>query len=247
MKNLFILAIICLLCTISAMSQSKKEWEKVQSLNSWNVYQQFLLNYPNGKYTEQAKQKQALLKQPEAVTKIEEKKVVVEVPVEKSIVAAPTAFTQNNDPIVLKKKRYYLNNKQLNNKELKGLLLSKQESAYEYKKASTNIAIGTAIIGAGTALCLYGTAVSLKQSVNESNAISDGNLYYQSDQSKFVTPILIGAGLVLVGIPFVLSSNQHLKKSITIYNSKQTATGYRNELKLDIRLTQNGIGVTYHF
>jgi hypothetical protein len=101
MKKLFIFGVLCLLLSISAISQSKKEWEKVQTINSWNVYQQFILNYPDGKYTEQAKQKQSLIKQPEQA-----KKVAAEVPVEKSIVEALAVSSQTNEPIELKKKRY---------------------------------------------------------------------------------------------------------------------------------------------
>lgn len=242
MKKLIILGTLCLLFTISAISQTKKEWEKVQSMNSWNVYQQFILNYPDGKYTEQAKQKQSLLKQPEAV-----KTVATEVPNPKSIVAAPAVASQTNEQIELKKKRYYQNDKKLTNKDLKSILLSDPESAVEYKLAKKNSTIAAIPAGIGTVLCLYGTAVSLKQSADESNAISDGDLYYESDQSKFVSPILIGAGLVVVAIPFMISSNSHLKKSVTIYNSKRTSTGYRDEMKLEFGLTQNGVGVVYRF
>jgi hypothetical protein len=242
MKKLFILGTLCLLVTITAVSQSKKDWEKVQSLNSWNVYQQFIISYPNGKYTEQAKQKQSLLKQPETVKTVE-----AEVPVEKSTVVGPVVASQTNEQIELKKKRYYQNDKKLTNKDLKSILLSDPESAVEYEIAKKNSTIAAVPATIGAALCLYGAAVSLKQSVDESNAISDGNLYYQSDQSKFVTPILVGAGLVVVAIPFMISSNNHLKKSVTIYNSKKSSTGYRDEMKLDFGITQTGVGVTYHF
>jgi hypothetical protein len=156
-------------------------------------------------------------------------------------------FSQTSNQIELKKKRYYQNDKKLTSKDLKSILSSNPESAVEYQIAKKNGTIAAVPAGIGSALCLYGAAVSLKQSVDESNAISNGDLYYESDQSKFVTPILIGAGLVVVAIPFMISSNKHLKKSISIYNSKKSSTGYRDEIKLDFGLTQNGIGVTYHF
>ena len=75
MKKSFLVTTICILFTISAISQSKKEWEKVQSLNSWNAYQQFIISYPNGIYTEPAKQKQSLLEKPTETKKVEAKKV----------------------------------------------------------------------------------------------------------------------------------------------------------------------------
>ena len=163
------------------------------------------------------------------------------------MIVATTLFAQTNEQIVIKKKRYYLGEKKLNNKELKSVLLSDPESAVEYNIAKKNSTIAAVPATIGAALCLYGSVVMLKQSIDESNAISEGDLYYESDQSKFVTPILIGAGLVVVAIPFMISSNNHLKKSVTIYNSKKTSTGYRDEMKLDFGFTQNGVGITYHF
>ena len=164
-----------------------------------------------------------------------------------AFVCSFSGLSQTSNQIVLNKKRYYQGDKKLTNKELKSILLSDPESAVEYKIAQKNSTIGAVPAIAGTVLVLYGTGVMLKQSIDESNAISNGELYYQSDQSKFMTPILIGCVLGLSSIPFALASNKHLKKSVTIYNSKKSLTGYRDEMKLDFGFTQNGVGVTYHF
>ena len=47
---------MCLLCSISVFSQSKKKWEQTQSLNSITAYEEFIKKYPDGKYTELARQ-----------------------------------------------------------------------------------------------------------------------------------------------------------------------------------------------
>ena len=57
MKRILFILTICLVCSISVFSQSNKKWEKTQTLNSIEGYQEFLLKYPNGEYTELAKQK----------------------------------------------------------------------------------------------------------------------------------------------------------------------------------------------
>jgi hypothetical protein len=147
---------------------------------------------------------------------------------------------QTNEQIVIKKKRYYLNDKKLNNKELKSILLSEPESAIEYKLAKKNSTIAMVPALAGTGLVIYGTIVMLGQADDEANGET-------VDQSKWVTPTLIGAGLVVVSFPFIISSNSHLKKSVTIYNSRKPATGYRDVMKLDLGLTQNGVGITCSF
>jgi hypothetical protein len=151
--------------------------------------------------------------------------------------------SQTNEQIVLNKKRYYQGDKKLTNKDLQSILLSNPESAVEYKIAKKNSTIAAVPMLAGAGLCLYGSFASLKSSIDQTNALNNGEYY---EVKSYVAPVLLGAGLVLVGIPFVLSSNKHLKKSITIYNKNQT-TGYHNIQKLEFGLTQNGIGAVYRF
>lgn len=63
MKKILFILTICLLCSISAFSQSKKKWEKAQSLNSIAAYEDFIMKYPSGEYTELAKQELEKLKE----------------------------------------------------------------------------------------------------------------------------------------------------------------------------------------
>jgi hypothetical protein len=140
-------------------------------------------------------------------------------------------FAQTNDSIVIKKKQFYLNEKKLTINELKMALNSKPESAAEYKQYSSNMNTANVIVGAGTVLCLTGVVIMYLTPNDTSNP------------PKFVLPVLAGCGLVCVGIPFLLISNNHFKKSITLYNSKRSSTSFINESKLDIGLTQSGIGI----
>ena len=66
MKKVLFMGIVCFFCTITVFGQSKKTWEKTQASNSISVYQDFLNKYPDGKYTELAKQQLSLLKEKEA-------------------------------------------------------------------------------------------------------------------------------------------------------------------------------------
>ena len=50
-KKILFVGVIFLLITISVFSQSKKEWEKTQSLNSIAGYEDFIRKYPGSKYT----------------------------------------------------------------------------------------------------------------------------------------------------------------------------------------------------
>lgn len=66
MKKILLIGVICVFCSSSVFSQSKKKWEKTQALNSISVYQDFINKYPDGKYTELAKQQLMQLKVQEA-------------------------------------------------------------------------------------------------------------------------------------------------------------------------------------
>lgn len=61
MKKILFIVSICLICLNSVFSQSKKKWEKTQTLNSILAYEDFLKKYPEGKYSELAKQGLELL------------------------------------------------------------------------------------------------------------------------------------------------------------------------------------------
>ena len=55
MKRILFIGVLCLICSISVFSQSKKIWDNTQSLNSIAGYEDFLNKYPDGKYSEIAK------------------------------------------------------------------------------------------------------------------------------------------------------------------------------------------------
>jgi hypothetical protein len=243
MKKLIILGTLCLLFTISAVSQSKKEWERVQTLNSWNVYQQFLLNYPSGKYSDLARQKQALLKKPESVKKVETKKA--EAPVEKNTASAPAGLPKKDGQIEIKKHAAFQNDKRLNGDELKNLLLSDPESAMEYNKSKSTATIGFVAVGIGAAFGIYSGIASVSSSLKDIENISNGSKE-TSDPSSYLIPSLIATGCELIGIALLVNSNNQHKKSISIYNSKHT-TGFNSDQKLELGITRDGIGITYHF
>lgn len=72
MKKILIIGAICLVCFNPVFSQSKKAWEKAQSLNSISAYQDYLSKYPDGKFTELAIQQITRLQEEEVKKKEEE-------------------------------------------------------------------------------------------------------------------------------------------------------------------------------
>lgn len=151
-------------------------------------------------------------------------------------------LSQTTNQLVKVKKQYYLNDKKLSNKELKTILKSDQESAIVYKKAQIATTVGTVFAGAGTVVIL----IAALNPPSEKEGPLPG-LVSDEEMNKHLLPVFVGAGIVLAGIPFLISGNMQLNKSIKIYNSKHTVTGFRKELKLDFGISQNGVGIVYRF
>src|ERR1035437_88078 len=230
MKKLIVLVTLCLLFTITAVSQTKNEWEKVQSLNSWNVYQQFIISYPNGKYTEQAKQKLALLKQQEPVKKVEEKKVVVEVPVEKNNVALATPeINQISQSTPVRKGKITLRDGQsinFRNLTLKGNTISftnsegntiNKETSQVFKVTRySNFAGYGALLGGLSGL------LGALQGINEVNSVNNslGVKTENNDNTGLVVGLTIGGAVFggLVGLMF--------KSEKTIYKNNAALSFY---------------------
>ena len=101
------------------------------------------------------------------------------------------------------------------------------------KKAQTNSTIGVIPMTAGVVIILGAEIYNLSQTASGKTV-------------NVLGPVIIGAGLVIVGVPFVLVGSSQMKKSIQLYNSKHT-TGYNDNLKLELGITQNGIGLTCKF
>jgi hypothetical protein len=109
-----------------------------------------------------------------------------------------TAFfvvAQSNDQIIVKKGRYYQNDKKLKMKEIKTLLKSDPESALMLKKSNTIATIG------------YVTEAAVMIGVMVATGYTIGAL-----------------GGVAVALPFIFVAQNKFNKAIEIYNSKHGGT-----------------------
>lgn len=105
-----------------------------------------------------------------------------------------TAFVvnaQSNEQIIVKKGRYYQNDKSLKNRELKALLKSDPVSAKMFKKSNTLFATGVIVESAVVIGIIVATGLPL-------------------------AGLLPG---VVVGVPFFLVSQKKVNKAVEIYNS----------------------------
>ena len=98
----------------------------------------------------------------------------------------------------------------------------------EMKIAKSNYAIGTVFGFAGG--FLVGWTVGTAVGGGEPNWALAG----------------IGAGLIVVSIPFSTSYTKHAKKAVEIYNNALSQTGSR-KIDFSLALTYNGIGINITF
>ncbi|MFN8239752.1 MAG: hypothetical protein U0X39_03265 [Bacteroidales bacterium] len=149
---------------------------------------------------------------------------------------------QTTGQIVKVKRAYFLNDKQLKGNELQTVLKTVPESAELLKKAKTNTTVGTVFIGASTVFIIYAAVNPPKEDDGPlPGVISD------EEMAKWMVPVYCSLGCLAIAAPFLISGGKQFKKSITIYNSKYTPTGYRNEMKMNIGFTPSGLGISCSF
>ena len=160
-----------------------------------------------------------------------------------SLIFAVSGFSQEFAPIVVQKKglgtSYMQNDQRLNGKELQSLLKANPLSAKEYKMASINSTIGSTMLAGGALVIGLSSFLSSLEDVNDLNS---GSL----PESNGNSGLLIGSGIAILGIPFLIMGKSHLVKSIDLFNSHNTSLN-KTDIYLDMGISQNGIGVKLIF
>ena len=120
------------------------------------------------------------------------------------------------------------NGKKLSPKKLLDITKSNSEAYKEMKVAKSNFDTGT-IFGVSGGI-LVGFPVGTALGGGEPNWILAG----------------IGAGLIVISIPFTASYTKHAKKAVGIYNNSSSLTGFR-KVDFELGITSNGLGIKVVF
>jgi hypothetical protein len=161
------------------------------------------------------------------------------------LVCVQAIFSQTNGPISIVKKKVYQNDTLLTRAELYSILKSEPASKETAEKAESSATTGTVLAGIGSGAALIYGVLIFSSSVKDANNVSNGNLN-TTDPSKYSSLFYIAVGTVALSIPFLITSNKQLKKSVSLYNSKN-ATGFRQEQNINFRLSPAGFRLTYNF
>lgn len=151
---------------------------------------------------------------------------------------------QNVSPITVEKKglakHYIQNGERLDHKEIRSVLAGYPGSEDEFKKSSRNSGIGLGLLAGG---CLVIGANSFIGTMKDLEALNGGSM----DVSGSNTGIfLIGCGMVVAGIPFLLRGNSQFVRSVNKYNT-QSAHGQSPGTNLMIAVTPVSAGLKISF
>jgi len=161
-----------------------------------------------------------------------------------SIAFSLPVIAQESSPITLEKKglakHYIQNGKRLDRKEIKSVLLGYSGSAEEFKKSSRNSGIGLGLVAGG---CLVIGANSFIGTMKDLEAVNSGSLDISGGSTG---PFLVGCGMVLTGIPFLLKGNAQFVTSINLYNA-QSKHSTSPDAGIKITITPVYAGLTIRF
>ncbi len=146
-------------------------------------------------------------------------------------------------PIELKKKRYFQHGKALNSSELKTILTTNPASVNDFNKSKTNQIIGMGFLLSGTTLTLISSIMLLNNTMEEADALENGNIKESNNGPAFMI-LGLGAGGLIASIPFTISSKKRLKKAVIRFNSESSSASVRS---MEFVAGLNSIGIAVHF
>jgi hypothetical protein len=126
--------------------------------------------------------------------------------------------------------------------ELKALMTHETKSTFDYKNALSYRKAGIITFAVGAGLIAVGF-IGINNSEDAHKSFFKGG----SSVIKYFYSIVAGGGLCIVGLPMIIWGNGNSRKSKRSYHSTSSPPVFRNEMKMDIGISQNGVGMFYGF
>lgn len=160
------------------------------------------------------------------------------------IIFSVPLIAQEFSPITLEKKglakHYVQNGERLDRKEIRTILAGYSGSSEEFKKSSRNSGVGLGLVAGG---CLVIGANSFIGTMKDLEALNSGSLDITGGSS---VPFLIGCGMAVAGIPFLLKGNAQFVRSVNLYN-EQSGQSQSPGASLVIAVTPVSAGLKISF
>ena len=145
-----------------------------------------------------------------------------------TILLSTVAFSQE---ITTKKGRFFVEGKQLSNKEVKTLLAANTEALNLYKSSRTKSSVGGFLLGFGGGLVLADLVSGAMADINYPTGLT-----------------YVGLASLITSIPVLSGRTKKLNDALALYNDglKKSATNNSN-FELNIIANQSGYGLQFQF
>ena len=123
-------------------------------------------------------------------------------------------------------------------------VFTNEQAKKYFKRARTNVTVGTIIAGTGGALLGFSVAKALTVPKEVSFPDPFGGYYtVEGDRKMWWGYAGLGAGIALVSIPFAIKASKNSEKAIKLENEEITAS--KSYFKLES--SGAGLALSYHF
>lgn len=155
-------------------------------------------------------------------------------------VLANPLYSQDEPSVILVRKGnkvFKETGERVSARELKSILNSYPASASHLSKANTNYTVGSVLMG-GAVVCM---AINLVLEIDRTSQANQGKI-----KSSDPTFLLVGSGLMLASLPFIISGSSQSKKAVDRYILDQKKQSLNNQ-GFYLQFKGNEIGICYKF
>ncbi len=157
------------------------------------------------------------------------------------------AQTADDQISIVKKRKYYQNGEKLKWRDLKNTLGNNAASEESFKLAQKNSTIASPLLIGGSVLLLAAGITSLTSSLEEVNALENGEI---KDSGSNGLGLALGAlGCIVASIPFNLAARDHLHNAIDQYNAdlKRVGSSCPPPVRFNLMVKANGLSLRMTF
>lgn len=158
------------------------------------------------------------------------------------VISTHSGFSQNQEMVICQQNEFYLKGNEISIIELQALMASETKSTFGYNNAQSKKTTGRVILVLGTGLTGVGI-LGINNSLHSDKSFFSGFSF----PVVYFPSLVNGIFLCLVGIHMIISDNGNSEKTVGLYDTISSPTNFRTEMKLNIGISQNGVGVFYGF
>lgn len=158
------------------------------------------------------------------------------------VISTHSGFSQNQEMVICQQNEFYLKGNEISIIDLQALMTQETKSTFDYKNSLSYRKAGIITFAVGAGLIAVGL-IGINNSEDAHKPFFKGFKLPKG----YTLSIVAGGGLCIFGLPMIIWGNGNSRKSKRRYHYTSSPPVFRNEMKMDIGISQNGVGVFYGF